>query len=528
MSDARQPTFSLLDEAWIPVIYLDGQLACVSLVDIWHDVHRIREIWHDSPLIVATLHRLLMAIWYRADRTSFDSSDTKAELLASAEMPVAEITAYLQSQRARFDLFDAQYPFYQTASLAYDEKMNPGPNTILRHSAVSHFDKSDDAHPTPIPAAEAVLWVLEHQGYAFGGRITNSADSVIAAHLVNGLIVLLRGNTLFETLVCSMPAYDNAKLLKLDCSLSRDDAPAWEKPAPTQSKRIPKGWLDVLTWQSRRILLLPEWIDNQWQVRRVIVSGGYDLDNREFHDPMQFMRITKDGKRLLKMNVERATWRDLIPCLIAPLPNDVGPDGIGGVEKPRAIEELAEMELTTINPRIQVIGIANDKSKMELWRQEVVNVPATLFNHTKIQLSIDATLEMCRKGEQCLSGAIFNMAEALLKRGGTRNVRREDISALANSLGGRVKYWGNLESLYTHHVLQRFEEVVGLNNPDAVHRIVKDWQSFLVSYTREIYAEVAGSVQHANSLRAFSVGESTLHALFYTHELLKKEVKNEQ
>lgn len=524
MSDMTRPTFSLLDEAWIPVVYSDGYMTRVSLLKIWHDLHQIREIWHDSPLIVATVHRLLMAVWYRADRISFKSYDTKADLLESSSIPVAGITAYLQSQRARFDLFDAEYPFYQTAALAHDEKMKPGPNTILRHSAITHFDKSDDDNPIPIPAAEAVLWMLEHQGYAFGGRITNSADSVIAAHLVNGLILFLRGNTLFETLVFSMPAYENKKLLKLDHSLSRDDAPAWEKPAPTQSKRLPQGWLDVLTWQSRRILLLPEWIDDQWQVRHVIVSGGYDLDNREFQDPMQFMRSTKDGKRLLKINVERATWRDLIPCLIAQTPEKVGGDGIGGVEKPIVLDELATME-SDVNPRIQVIGIANDKSKMELWRQEVINVPAKLFGHVHAQSIIDDALNLCRLGEQCLSGALFNMAEASLKRGGTRNVRREDISALANSLGGRIKYWGNLEALYMYHVLQRLEKLVELGNTDTIPKAMSDvlseWQAFLITYTRDVYNEVAGAVQHANSLRAFSIGESTLHALIYTQIINK-------
>jgi CRISPR system Cascade subunit CasA len=526
MSDMTRPTFSLLDEAWIPVVYSDGYMTRVSLMQIWHNLHQIREIWHDSPLIVATVHRLLMAIWYRADKTSWTNLQLKKKLIETEVVPVDVITSYLESFRARFDLFDAEYPFYQTADLICNEKMKPGPNTILRHSAITHFDKSDDDNPIPIPAAEAVLWMLEHQGYAFGGRITNSADSVIAAHLVNGLILFLRGNTLFETLVFSMPAYDNNKLLGLPESLSRDDAPAWEKPAPTQSKRLPQGWLDVLTWQSRRILLLPEWIDDQWQVRHVIVSGGYDLDNREFQDPMQFMRVTKDGPRLLKMNVDRATWRDLIPCLIAQTPEKVGGDGIGGVKKPLILEELENIsEELSMCPRIQVIGIANDKSKMELWRQEVVNVPAKLFGHIHAQSIIDDALNLCRLGEQCLSGALFNMAEASLKRGGTRNVRREDISALANSLGGRVKYWGNLEALYMYHVLQRLEKLVELGNadntPKAMSDVLSDWQSFLITYTRDVYNEVAGAVQHANSLRAFSIGESTLHALFYTQIINK-------
>ncbi|MFN5677805.1 MAG: type I-E CRISPR-associated protein Cse1/CasA, partial [Roseiflexaceae bacterium] len=419
---------------------------------------------------------------------------------------------------------------YQVATLRDDPKMNPGPNTILRHSAVPHFDQSDDDNPTPIPASEVVLWLLSHQGYALGGRITNSSDSVYAAHLVNGLVVLLRGRNLFETLVYSMPIYNQTKPFVYLDSAFDTDIPAWEQPTPVQAKRIPYGWLDVLTWQSRRVLLLPEWIDQQWKVRRVIVSGGYDLDDRAFRDPMQFQRTTKDGPRLLKMNVDRATWRDLMPCLAAYTTNDSKEDGIGGVIKPDVLDELEEMS-NSAHVRIQVIGIGNDKGKMEIWRQEIVNVSAQIFTNTTMQIAIEQALQACKNGELCMNTAMYVYAEEMLKRGGARKIRTEDITGYAHSLGWRVYYWGNLEQLYTEHVLYRLEALLAITDPEAlaeqVSQITRIWFDTLVAYIQTVYGTSANAGLHAHGLHALSVGERALIASFYKYGLRRKEVNDE-
>jgi CRISPR system Cascade subunit CasA len=534
------PTFSLLDEPWIPVIYHDNRAARVSLLGMWDELHTIREIWYDSPTVVAVLHRLFMAIMYRAMPAQFNSLEHKADVLNKGEIAVDSIRHYLESHRDRFDLFHPTMPFYQTVALRDDPTKNHGPNTILRHSAIPHFDRSDDKKPLPILPAYAVLWLLEHQGYALGGRITNSADSVYAAQLVNGLVVLLRGRNLFETLVCSMPVYNTDEELGNYKPLPvSTDRPAWESGAPTQMKRMPYGWLDVLTWQSRRVLLLPEDASDGWVVRKVIVSGGYDLEDRVFRDPMQFMRHTKDGARLLKLNTDRAMWRDLIPCLAWGQQIDAQTP-YTQVDYPNALIEYEEMRNThlydDIQPRLQILGIANDKSKMELWRQEVMSVSVNLFANDDMKVQLMNALKICTDGDSSVSSAFFRFAEAMIARGGDRAVRKEDCTALSNSLNWRVKYWGNLESMYDHQIIQRLESILRQHatNPEQLAlqsgEVIDAWRTTLVRYAEQLYRSVASASDgNSRELRALMSGEQALQGSFYKAGLkVRKEVRDEQ
>ncbi len=523
------PTFVLLDEPWIPVVYVDGVSARVSLLQIWHELPRIREIWHDSPLVVATIYRLLMAVWYRADPASWASIDTKTARLENGTVPVQTIHEYLLQHRRRFDVFDAEFPFYQTAALQHDEKMKPFPHTILRHSAVSHFDRSDDRDPTPMPVAEAVLYVLEHQAYAFGGRITNSADPAHHAQLLNGLIVLLRGQNLFETLVFSMPVYDNQTLLGVPAG-GAPDVPAWEMPPPTQTKRVARGWVDILTWQSRRILLIPTYIDAQWMVKWVIVSGGYALDMPDFRDPMQFQKIIKGNKQLLKIDAQRAVWRDIIPCLL----NQVVARGLDfQIQQPQCLHELEELNLfgNRWSPHIQIIGVASDRAKMELWRQETLDVSANVFVDSELSKYVDQALGQCNKGDLCLSTACYALAEAMLARGGQRKIKSEDIRGLMASWGWQVKYWGNLEVHYHSRVLRRLEALIGRDltevMDDVVQPIITEWQAFLVRYVRDVFGEIASATHHAHSLRAYSIARGRLEGQLHYHGLIRKEERND-
>lgn len=58
--------FSLLDEHWIPVSYLDGHPAEISLREIFLDAPKIKELSGDIPQQKLPLMRFLLAIMYRA------------------------------------------------------------------------------------------------------------------------------------------------------------------------------------------------------------------------------------------------------------------------------------------------------------------------------------------------------------------------------------------------------------------------------------------------------------------------------
>ena len=78
--------------------------------------------------------------------------------------------------------------------------------------------------------------------------------------------------------------------------------PAWEREAETvKGEKSLHGYLDLLTWQSRRILLIPEGNNcRNTVVRRVSIMEGYRLAGKTLHGRetmMAFRRNRKSGRQ---------------------------------------------------------------------------------------------------------------------------------------------------------------------------------------------------------------------------------------
>ena len=57
--------FNLIEEPWIPHINREGHLEECGIIKIFENSHQIREISDASPLVTASLYRLLLAILHR-------------------------------------------------------------------------------------------------------------------------------------------------------------------------------------------------------------------------------------------------------------------------------------------------------------------------------------------------------------------------------------------------------------------------------------------------------------------------------
>ena len=58
-------SFDLLKRAWVPCIRADGTLDELSLRDALVRAHELRALHGESPLVVAALYRLLLAVLHR-------------------------------------------------------------------------------------------------------------------------------------------------------------------------------------------------------------------------------------------------------------------------------------------------------------------------------------------------------------------------------------------------------------------------------------------------------------------------------
>ncbi len=88
-----QPSYDLLTEPWIPVLRTDGTADSLGLRDVLHQAHQLRGLTGETPLVTASLYRLLLAVLYRALGTP--TLDTWEDLWEQGRFPAQALDAYL-------------------------------------------------------------------------------------------------------------------------------------------------------------------------------------------------------------------------------------------------------------------------------------------------------------------------------------------------------------------------------------------------------------------------------------------------
>src|SRR5581483_6555880 len=271
-------TFNLVDAEWIPCVRADGTIKHEGILPALAGAAGYVEIRDASPLVTVALHRMLLAVLHRVFGPQ--SPDAWAALWQNGGgfFDEAKLKAYLKSPSvySRFDLFDEKHPFYQTASLprgTLDNKTGRykfvKPVWQMAHELAYSDSMNLFAHFTEDnwetrPADEAARWLVAFQAFALGGLITTeegrkSQDgSADAGHLVKSGVVLVKGENLFQTLLLNLVHYSANNEAPFAFN-ENADRPAWERDDETKAvDRSYDGYLDLLTWQSRRVKLVAE------------------------------------------------------------------------------------------------------------------------------------------------------------------------------------------------------------------------------------------------------------------------------
>jgi CRISPR system Cascade subunit CasA len=198
--------FNLIDEKWIPVRFLAGGLDEVGIRDALLQSIKVEHIEDSSPLVVAALHRFLLAVLYRALKGPIDIN--QAKILLDEGIPEEKISTYLNKWYERFWLFDDKYPFFQIPN--YKPKDKNGKSQWRSWSAMTAehnadnakvlFDHTNIAVSGIIPLGLAARWLISCQTFALGGgnsdfKYTKSGPSA------NAVMVLPMGKNLCDTLV---------------------------------------------------------------------------------------------------------------------------------------------------------------------------------------------------------------------------------------------------------------------------------------------------------------------------------------
>lgn len=368
--------FNLLDEPWVPVRFLDGQVREVGLLELFEQAQHIGAVAETSPPNLVAIYRVLLAITHRA-LTSVHGpwKDADRARWYQQGLPADVLKTYLAQWRDRFWAFHPTHPFMQVAALNEIEetKDKTKPWTQIALDCASGntpvvFDHSVDTVPSAIPVALAVRHLLGFLQFTPGGLVKTIRGADKAGALANTAAVIPVGANLNQTLC-----------LCLHGGVQRmDDLPAWEAAAPQMKDLMAEGQLafgfsDRYTRLSRAVLLLAE--DDPATVQAIRFAAGIALsDDPNATDPMACYRMGATNMVRVTFTEGRALWRDLSAMV---------PDASGKAALPAAVlswatnlySALGQFDVTL---HLIVAGMASDQAKLLRWRVAALTLPQQL------------------------------------------------------------------------------------------------------------------------------------------------------
>lgn len=393
--------FNLLDEPWLPVRMLSGEVRELGLLALFEQAPQIVALAETVPPSLMAQYRLLFAITHRAlsaQMPNWGQRDLRNWFTQG--LPTEAVTAYLEKWRDRFWLFHPEHPFMQVAALATAaetcEKFKPWTQTDLAcvsGNAPVVFNHSVDTAADAISPSQAIRILLGFLQCTPGGLVKVFRDADKAGPLANTAAALPLGESLAQTLILSLhPA-----------SPDHEDLPSWERPALTvanlkSSPLLATGPNDRYTRQTRAVLFQRE---EEGAIRWLRFAAGQGLDeDPHAPDPMANFREGSNGLVRLTFSEGRALWRDL-PALL--------PDG---GSRPAAIIENATRlneSLGKAHLRLLVAGLASDQAKLLRWRVEQLELPQALLDQPEVTRAARLMLEMAEALFASLKGAAVQL-----------------------------------------------------------------------------------------------------------------------
>jgi len=471
-------TFNLLEEKWLPcVMRKDNALRDLSLREVLLDAPNVLEMVGDSPPVTIALHRLLLAILHRALNAP-QTADEWNDIRQIENFDTTKLEKYFTEWQTRFDLFDAKHPFYQTASVA-DYIKKGEITTLFFHSGSTLFEHSIKQNVS-LPASSIARLLIGFQSFDVGGLKTyvNIADkSANASPLIQSAVMLVKGVNLFETLMLNLHWYNSEDEVPFPFSRAKD-MPAWERNEETRAdERLPDGYVDLLTWQSRTILLQPETgEENSIVVKNAVVMKGFQFPKgflRNDKETMIAFRAPKDKKEgffPVGFSESRALWRNSLSLL----------QTIDGTQsRPKMLDWLdylvhqEYLKRTDALP-IEFYGLAADKAKLLFWQKESFYLPLAYLDDAEL-------LEILRNAVE------FAEQIGFVLKSGVRKLA-EELETDAANFQAMPMYWSTLELA--------FQNLLS-NLPNDTTAAMSDWCKFVLDTARDAFRRTADSLSGA-------------------------------
>lgn len=465
--------YNLIDEKWIPVRFPDGSRDELGIRDTLIQSRTISAIEDSSPLVVAALHRFLLAVLYRALEGPTDINQAK-EWFRNG-WPDQKIYTYLDKWQDRFWLFDEKYPFGQNPFVSA-KAIEPWTKLTAEFNATSNkvlFDHTNTKNPGSRKAQECARWIVSTMTFSIsGGRGYYPSPSP------NAILCIPLGRSLQKTLGYCLIPYLNKDVMRLDSAL-------WErKPRPlplNKPKRDCSGYVDLYTWQPRMILLeqLPS-----GEVKEMRFAAGEGFENSSNHcDPMIAYKISNTlGKIPVQFREERRTWRDFDSLL----PDN---ENLAPLTIQNAIR-ISDKRADCMPGSILAIGqkYQPPSANVDFWCMERFVLPKAIASERFMRSEIRRLLDDAENTHKALSMACRSFARNLLSHG-ERKPAAKDITAFIEQLSANAWYWSALEThfneILVEYTLDRDPDDIRWQWLKNVKKTFKDaWENHYAAFSR--------------------------------------------
>lgn len=544
-----KPHFNLVDEPWIPCLLPDHRAIEFSLSEVLTQAYEVREIYHPSPLVVTALHRLLLAILHR----NF-GPETLADwqvLWGKGRWDEAALKDYFTRWHDHFYLFHPERPFYQVPRMA-DVREHPVHLLALEAAAGNNptlFDHNSSARPTTFYTAQAARYVLARQGFSIGFGKSHPIyfqDSP----LVRGYSVLIKGNNLWETLALNLIQYNRERPIPQ----SGLDLPAWEVesfPEPDPAGNRVQGYLAYLTWQSRRIHLIPE--GEPPVVRYCQIQQNLKLPEPRPVDPFKsYRRDEKQGWLARGLMPERTIWRDSHTLFQVADQSIRRPEVFNWAARIEMLRRAGEVKAQK-NYRLTVTGMATEAGKaanLLLWRQERLPLPLAYLDDINLLGQLKVGLALAEKANDTLSLGLGWVASLVLspesggagsqaqqgevgrllkagvpatsRTGYSREVKKKWDILLKAWAPGRL-YWPRLEAPFRRLLVELPDDREDSDDGVIIYgnRKMPEWTRTVYQAASDTFEEVAAGLERSvRSLKAVARVEGFFRSWLHK-ELLK-------
>lgn len=476
-------SFNVLTEPWIAVEGAEGTRE-VGVLDLLAEAHHLRSVVDPAPPIEFGLYRLLVALV--TDVLQLSSVPVLADALDAGRFPMDQMDRYVaEVGRERFDLFDVDHPFLQTAGVAGDRTDRDSVARLFYQiptgTNVLHFDhvRQVEHAVSPSVCARALTSIAPFMTQGGAGYSPS----------INGAppwYVLQRGRSLFHTLLLNAPAESSMR--------GPLGVPAWrtERRVVPKQERDCRSVLEGYTWQPRAVALVPSEGGRctysgrpaTTLVREVVFTWGLKYSGSDWRDPAVAYRVTDKGPSSLRPTAGRNPWRDTGPLLLLREQDYVDADK-ARFERPAIVSQGERLRLDAYVDdadldTVDLYGMETHQAKVFQWRHDRLVIPAAAVRNRRAGREVQQASDVAERVAWAVRNALRHLHPA------------EDVIQV---LVGRAleAYWDELEPQFRAVVVGGVA-ALGAETAAGAVDIAGQWGRAVVAAGRRAVHQAADSM----------------------------------